>query len=119
MDQEVLSVKRIVRVRGSDASAFLSAITLDLARPASWPELDWFVPGMIYGGFDHLNEAAIGGRAYYRPGGFTMRIREDRLPAPLVLAHSREGLSMAVLDSRPRGETDARRCTRRDRQSAG
>ncbi len=102
---EILLLKRTVTVHGSAGSAFLSAITLELARPASWPELDWFAPGMIYGSFDHLNPHAIGGRAHYRAGDFTVRIREDRLPAPLLQCHTRDGLSLAVLDCQPRGGT--------------
>ena len=101
----VLSLRRTVTVRGQSASGFLSAFTLEPARPAAWPEISWFVPGMVYGGFDHLSAAAIGGRAFYRPGDFTMRIREDRLPAPLVYTRFQDGFSLAVLDTLPRGGT--------------
>ena len=43
----------------------------DLSRPSrgrfdetlTWPQVQWFAPGMIYGGFAHLTDTAIGGRA--------------------------------------------------------
>ena len=60
---------------------------------------------MIYGGFAHLTDTAIGGRAHYRPGDFTVRIREDRLPAPLFGASFGDGTSLTVLDASPDGAT--------------
>jgi len=101
----VLSMDRKVTVKGNDTRGFLSGVTLRIGRRLSWPEVEWFAPGMIYGGFDHLSDAAIGGRAGYRPDHFDVRIREDRLPAPLFGAHFRDGTSIAVLNSRPVGAT--------------
>ncbi len=102
-----LRLARTVKVYGNSTGGFLSAITLPLDASLSWPQVEWFAPGMIYGGFDHLTAAAIGGRAFYRPGDFTVRIREDRLPAPLLAARFHDGHSMAVLDPAPRGGTTA------------
>ncbi|MFZ5832168.1 MAG: glycoside hydrolase family 76 protein, partial [Planctomycetota bacterium] len=39
------------------------------------------------------------------PGSYTVRIREDRLPAPLLAAHFGDGSTLAVLDARPDGRT--------------
>jgi len=103
----VLSVAREVTVEGNDTHGFLSGVTLCVGHRLSWPEAEWFAPGMIYGGFDHLSDAAIGGRAGYRPNHFDVRIREDRLPAPLFGAHLCDGTSIAVLNSRPMGATTA------------
>ena len=102
-----LRVTRTVKVVGNAPGGFLSAVTLPLDTRLSWPQVQWFAPGMIYGGFDHLTDVAIGGRAYYRTGDFTVRIREDRLPAPLLAARLPDGRSLAVLDPAPRGETTA------------
>jgi len=106
-DGHVLAVDRTLKVRGSDAGGFLSAVLLDLAQRQTWPEVQCLVPGMIYGGFENLTETAIGGRAHYRLGQFDVRIREDRLPAPLVAARFKDRTSLAVLNPRPAGATTA------------
>ena len=105
---DTLRLTRTVTVHGNAPGGFLSATTWQLTRPCTWPQVEWFAPGMIYGGFANLTDTAIGGRAHYRPGGnFAVRIREDRLPAPLVLAHFDDGSSLAVLNPAPRGDTTA------------
>ena len=104
---DVLRLDRTVRVHGKAAGGFLSAAVLDVTARQRWPKVAWFAPGMIYGGFANLPDAAIGGRAHYRPGEFSVRIREDRLPAPLMLARFGDGSSLAVLNPAPRGDTTA------------
>lgn len=103
----VFRLIRKVKVQGNAPGGFLSGCALDFAKPLSWSEAEWFVPGMIYGGFANLTETAIGAKAYYQPGNFSVRIREDRLPAPLMLAHWGDGTSLAVLNPAPRGDTTA------------
>jgi hypothetical protein len=105
--RDTFRLSRTVAVHGNAPGGFLSAATLRLTGPRAWPQVDWFVPGMLYGGFANLTDTAIGGRAHYRLGNFTVRIREDRLPAPLVLAHLGDGSSLAVLNPAPRGDTTA------------
>ena len=56
---------RRVAVRGNASRGFLSGVSLPPIADLSWPQVHWFAPGMIYGGFDHLTDAAIGGRAHY------------------------------------------------------
>jgi len=104
---EIVRLARTVTVHGSAPGGFMSGAIWPLAAPRTWPEVHWFAPGMIYGGFANLTDVAIGGRAHYRPGDFTVRIREDRLPAPLLMAHFEDGTSLAVLDPAPRGDTTA------------
>ncbi len=104
---DTLRLARTITIRGRAPGGFLSAATLNLTGPRGWPQAQWFVPGTIYGGFASLTDKAIGGRAHYRPGDFTVRIREDRLPAPLALAHFDDGSSLAVLNPAPRGDTTA------------
>ncbi|KPK45448.1 MAG: hypothetical protein AMK72_11025 [Planctomycetes bacterium SM23_25] len=104
---DVLRLDRTVRVHGKAAGGFLSAAVLDVTARQRWPEVEWFAPGMIYGGFANLTDTAIGGRAHYRPSDFSVRIREDRLPAPLMLARFEDGSSLAVLNPAPRGDTTA------------
>lgn len=106
-DGAILRLARTVSVNGSAPSGFMSGFQLDLAQPRAWTDAEWFVPGTIYGGFEHLTPAAIGGKAHYRPGDYTVRIREDRLPAPMVLAHFADDSWLAVLNAAPRGHTTA------------
>lgn len=65
-----------------------------------------FVPGMIYGTTDNLPPKAIGTVASYRNGA--LLIREDRLPMPMTAVRMTDGLSIAVLNPQPTGETTLR-----------
>lgn len=102
-----LRLARTITVRGHATNGFMSGFQFDFDRPRLWTDAEWFAPGMIYGGFDHLTETAIGGKAYYKPGNYTVRIREDRLPAPLFLAHFADNTWLAVMNAAPRGDTTA------------
>ncbi|MGO9111081.1 MAG: hypothetical protein ACLP9L_17805 [Thermoguttaceae bacterium] len=105
LEGSVLRMARTVSVVRHASGGFLSGFTFDFTKATAWQEADWFAPGMIYGGFAHLSDAAIGGRRYYLPGAFAVHIREDRLPAPLFAAHFSDGTSLAVLNPAPRGDT--------------
>ena len=100
-----LYLKRTVTVSGSDDGGFLSGIQFKINAPLHWADVDWFAPGMIYGGFDGLTAEAIGGRAFYKPGDFTVRVREDRLPSPLFSAYFSDNTSLSILNPTPRGDT--------------
>jgi len=102
---DIISPARTLRVSGSSSNGFASGFRFTFTGPRAWTNAQWFVPGTIYGGFDHLNPAAIGGREHYKPGNFTVRIREDRLPAPLVLSHFADNSSLAILNPAPKGGT--------------
>ncbi len=106
-DGAILRFARTVNVNGSAPTGFMSGFQFDLTQPRAWTDAEWFVPGTIYGGFEHLTPAAIGGKAHYRPGDYTVRIREDRLPAPMALAHFADETWLAVLNAAPRGDTTA------------
>lgn len=104
---DTIRLERTVRVQGNAAGGFLTAAIMPLKEPRAWPDVQWFAPGMIYGGFEFLSQAAIGGREYYRPGLYTVRIREDRLPAPLMAGLFADGTTIAVLNPAPTGDTTA------------
>jgi hypothetical protein len=104
-EASLVSLTRTVTVKGEATNGFMSGFQFDFIQPRVWTNAEWFAPGMIYGGFDHLNPAAIGGRAHYQPGNYTVRIREDRLPAPLFMAHFTDNTSVAILNPAPRGDT--------------
>jgi hypothetical protein len=40
------AARRTVRVVGAAPGGFLSGIAFEFARPAAWPEVQWFAPGM-------------------------------------------------------------------------
>jgi hypothetical protein len=103
-----VELSRTVNVSGASSGGFLSSITLSHPEVHSRSEVDYFAPGMIYGGTAHLSAAAIGGRLIYqRDGQGQVRIREDRLPAPLFGIRFVDGSALTVLDPAPNGETTA------------
>ena len=104
---DTLRLERTVRVHGNAPGGFLTAAILPMTTPRAWPDVEWFAPGMIYGGFKSLSPAAIGGREHYRPGAYIARIREDRLPAPLLAGRFADGTTLAVLNPAPNGDTTA------------
>ncbi len=106
-DESVLRLARKLTVSGNATEGFMSGFQFDFTHPRSWTDAEWFAPGTIYGGFEHLTATAIGGKAHYEPGNYTVRIREDRLPAPLFLAQFSDNSSIAVLNPAPKGGTTA------------
>ncbi len=104
---DVLRLSRTVTVAGDAPGGFLSAVTLLSDRVLSWVDVDPFAPGMLYGWSEHVTGIAIGGVANYLGGVREVRIREDRLPAPLFGLHFGDGTSITVLDPAPRGDTTA------------
>ncbi len=103
---DVLELSRTVTVSGSSSEGFLSAI--EFPHPETHPRsaVDYFAPGMIYGSTAHLTNAAIGGSLSYEAGGHgQVRIREDRLPAPMFGVHFQDGSALTILDPAPNGET--------------
>lgn len=103
----MLYLDRTVKVNGNASGGILSGAALRVASPQTWPQIEWFAPGMLCGNFDFIPGYAIGGRDYCRPGAYTVRIREDRLPAPLVAALFDGHSSLAVLNRVPRGDSTA------------
>jgi hypothetical protein len=104
-DGECLRLSRDIAVRGDAPGGFLSAITFEIERPATIPDVDLFAPGMLYGRCEHITDVAIGGSANYAAGIRQIRIREDRLPAPLFGIRCDDGSAVAVLNERPDGRT--------------
>ena len=100
---DVLSLDRKVSVTGAEENAgFYSAIRLVTEPKFSWPDADYFAPGLLYGA-PHTRATAPGGSAYYNARLFS--IREDYLPAPVFGLSFRNGRWVAVMDSAPRGDT--------------
>ena len=100
-----LAVDRHVRVEGTADAAFLSALVLRFDAPARWPDVRPFVPALLYGDDARLPAAAIGSAARWAEGVREVRVREDRLPAPLVALAFDDGTSLALLHADPDGAT--------------
>jgi len=106
-DDSMLCLSRTLAVAGDAPGGFLSAVTLRCDRPLSWLDVAPFAPGVLYGLSEHVTGVAIGGVANYLAGVRQVRIREDRLPAPLFGLHFGDGSSVALLDPAPHGDTTA------------
>ncbi|ACQ82432.1 conserved hypothetical protein [Beutenbergia cavernae DSM 12333] len=102
-----LRLRREVRVHGDAPGGFASVAALRVVGAEPWPQMEWFAPGMIYGNFDHMRDNSFGAGNYYEPGNYTVWIREDRMPAPLLATRLPDGATVAVLDSAPDGRTSA------------
>lgn len=93
-------MQRQVQVRGSGPGGFVSALTLMPRARVTREQVDYFAPGVVYGSTAHLLSEAIGNARLYGPGyAGVMRVREDRLPAPLFGVRFRDGSSLTVLDA--------------------
>jgi hypothetical protein len=101
-----VQLSRKVTVAGQSNSSFLTAVTFSHPEANPRSEVDYFVPGMIYGSPAHLSAAAIGGSDTYGAEGHgEIQIREDRLPAPMFGVHFSDGSGLTVLDPTPNGAT--------------
>jgi len=98
-------LSRRLTVQGQGRGGFLSAVIFTTEAKPARSDVEFFVPGMIYGSPGHLTPVAIGGSETYKAGKGVIRIREDRLPAPVFGVLFQDGNSLAVLDAAPRGET--------------
>jgi hypothetical protein len=104
--ENVIQLIRNVTVVANANLGFLTSITF--GHPDAHPraEVDYFAPGIIYAGTQHLSVAAIGGSdSYGAEGHGEIQIREDRLPAPMFGVHYSDGSALTVLDAAPNGAT--------------
>ena len=99
----VLLLSRRISVTGAEGGAgFYSAIRLFTAPTVARTDLDYLVPGLLYGE-PHTRDTAPGSAANLRAK--RLSIREDWLSAPMIAMSFRDGNSAAVLDLAPRGDT--------------
>ena len=103
-DAGSLRLDRSLIVEGNAAGGFMSAFRLSHHEAAKRDAVKLFAPGMIYGTTDNLLPEAIGGRE----STDFIRIREDRLPAPLIGAQFADGTSLTVLNSKPDSRLSSR-----------
>jgi hypothetical protein len=96
-----LSFLRNLKVSGNLDAGFMSSTGFLISNNGNRDSVKIFAPGMIYGSTDYLSEEAIGGKECTD----YVRIREDRLPAPVFGAYFNDGFSFTVLNSNPDGST--------------
>jgi len=99
----VLSLHRTVSVKGSAPGGFDSAINFSVDPSISWPDINFMVPGAIYGDPTYDGDRSPGGTLNYKARHLMMR--EDILAAPLFAMSFSNGASVAFLDPAPRGDT--------------
>ncbi len=100
----MFSLSRTVRVTGAEDNAgFYSAIRLSTTPAITWPDADYFAPGLLYGDPTYDGDNSPGGTLNYNAKRFSLR--EDLLSAPLFALNFRDGRWAAVMDLAPRGDT--------------
>lgn len=103
-----LKLLRTLTVEDDGPGGFLSAVTFETGPSTHASSFKPFAPGMIYGNSDYITPTAIGGHAHHEAGVRQVRIREDRLPAPLVGLYFPDGTSVTVFDPAPDASTNVR-----------
>ncbi len=98
-----LSLKRSVKISGNAPGGFATEVGLMAGKDLSFPDVQHFAPGMIYGNSENLLDRAPAGMPNFRAG--TIYAREDALPVPLYGLYFRDGTSVAILDPSPKGDT--------------
>ena len=105
VDGPVLKLSRKVTVHGNLEGGFLTRVTWSRPLREPWADLSFFVPGMLYGSGVGVAPQALGSRAWRQDGVRICRIREDRMPAPLLVADPADGHPLAVLNPAPDGNS--------------
>jgi hypothetical protein len=101
IEKEILLLDRKLEVSGDTLGGFMSSVGFRYEKSVTRDSVMIFAPGMIYGTTGNLTDAAIGGS---NAKDF-IRIREDRLPAPMFGAYFENGLSLTMLNSKPDART--------------
>ena len=99
----VLFLHRHVAVTGNGAGGFESAIMLDTAPEVSWGALKFMVPSKLYADATYDGATSPGGPLHDAEKFYSMR--ETVLPAPMIAANFKDGSSVTVLDTKPKGGT--------------
>ena len=103
----VVTAQRSLTVSGSRLfDRFMDAIAMDFITTGARTSVNYFVPGCIYGSINNLKADCIGGSNTYGSGySGIVRIREDRLPAPMFGIHFNDNTSITLLNLSPNGAT--------------
>ena len=101
----VLSVSRKVGVTGNAPGGFDSSVVFMFtpAVPVQWTNVNFLVPGALYGDPTYDGAGSAGGTLNY--AARRLILREDILPAPMFGICFSNGASVTMLDPAPRGDT--------------
>jgi hypothetical protein len=100
----VVTVSRKVEVTGSAPGGFDSSVEFFLLGPsAEWTNVNFLVPGALYGDPTYDGDRSPGGTLNHATHRLVMR--EDILPAPMFGISFTNGASVTMLDPAPRGDT--------------
>ena len=99
----ILSLHRSVEVKGNAPGGFDSEINFSIDPAVTWPDINFMVPGAIYGDPTYDSDRSPGGTLNYNAHHLMMR--EDILAAPLFAMSFGNGSSIAFLDPAPKGDT--------------
>ncbi|HTL68701.1 MAG TPA: hypothetical protein VL200_13645 [Lacunisphaera sp.] len=100
---DVISVHRAITVEGSAPGGFESSVVFTADPSVKWADVNCLAPGALYGDPTYDGERSPGGTLNYAARQFLLR--EDMLPAPLFALQFPQGVSVAVLDPAPRGDS--------------
>jgi len=91
------AVHREVRVRGSGAGGFATAVGLVRdGAPHGWAEVEVVAPGLVYGDARPVSTWTLGGPDARRSGVRDVLVREDRLSAPHLTVRYADGAALTV-----------------------
>ena len=103
LKDNVLSISRVVDVKGNAQGGFNSSVVLSVDPMVSWVDVNCMVPGALYGDPTYNGSFSPGGTRNYEAR--QILLREDVLPAPLIALSFNNGASVAMLDPSPNGES--------------
>ncbi|HEX5399878.1 MAG TPA: hypothetical protein VFY06_12615 [Verrucomicrobiae bacterium] len=100
----VVTVSRKVEVTGNAPGGFDSSVEFFLlGESAEWTNVNFLIPGALYGDPTYDGARSPGGTLNYAAHRLIMR--EDILPAPMFGISFSNGASLTMLDPAPRGDT--------------
>ncbi len=103
LEAAVLSLSRKVEVAGNAPGGFYSSVIFTVDPATRWTNVNFLVPGVLYGDPTYDGDRSPGGMANYNARRLLMR--EDILSAPLFALSFSNGASVTLLDPAPRGDT--------------
>ena len=98
-----VSVSRKADVTGNAAGGFDSSVVLTVDPSVNWTNVNFLIPGALYGDPTYDGAGSAGGTMNYAARRFVLR--EDILSAPMFGISFSNGASVSLLDPAPRGDT--------------
>jgi hypothetical protein len=97
-----LIIDRVVSVVGNGNGGFMSALVFSPATKWKRDDVTEFMPGIVYGSTDNLPKMGLVTKASYLNHHGIVRVREDRLSAPLFGVRFNDGSAVTLSDDNPK-----------------